>query len=132
MIDAAGGSTQFAQSAESELAAIFPEPLKQLPPEHPVFTAGGLKSPQIKYREYAQKILGSLKDTPRLQVIERDGKVVVFYSREDLSGGLVGAPVDGIVGYTPATATDIMQRIVLYADGGSKAPATTRATTKPK
>ena len=39
----------------------------------------------------------------------------MFYSREDLSGGLVGEPVDGIVGYDPATATAIMRNILLYA-----------------
>jgi hypothetical protein len=131
VVDAAGGSTAFAQSAESELASMFTEPLKQLPPEHPVFTAGGLKAPPIKYREYAQKVLGSLKDVPRLQGIERNGRVVVFYSKEDLTAGLVGQPVDGIVGYTPATATDLMQRIVLYAESSKPHPASAQSSTAP-
>jgi hypothetical protein len=34
-------------------------------------------------------------------------------SREDLSAGLVGEQIDGIVGYTPDTATDIMRNIIL-------------------
>jgi hypothetical protein len=132
VIDAAGGSTQFAQSADAEIAAIFPgQQINQLPPDHAVFTAGGLKSPAIKYREYAQKVLGALKDTPRLQGIDRADRIVLFYSKEDLTGGLVGQPVDGIVGYTPATATDLMQRIVLYADGnGAKAPGATTKSAK--
>jgi len=36
----------------------------------------------------------------------------VIYSREDLSVGLVGQAVDGIVGYSPATATSLMTRIL--------------------
>ena len=32
---------------------------------------------------------------------------------EDLSVGLVGQPVDGIVGYTPAAATVIVRSIVI-------------------
>src|SRR5262249_48919057 len=123
-------STQFSQSADAEIAALFPnEQLTQLPADHAVYTAGGLKPPQIRYREDAQKILGALKDTPRLQGIDRSVRAAMFYRQEDWTGGMVGEPVDGIVGYTPSAATDIMQRIVLYADGRSTAPAA--AATKP-
>ena len=41
-----------------------------------------------------------------------NGKLAVIYSPEDLSGGLVGQPVDGINGYDPATATLLMTRIL--------------------
>ena len=39
----------------------------------------------------------------------------LFYSSDDLSVGLVGNEVDGIRGYTPAVAGEIMSRILLYA-----------------
>ena len=43
----------------------------------------------------------------------------VFYSREDLTAGLVGEQVDGIVGYDPVPqAAQMMANIILYADGG--------------
>ena len=65
------------------------------------------------YRRFARaKIVGKL-NAPRLCAIERGGRVIVYFSREDLSAGLVGQPVDGIVGYDPDTATAIMQNIVL-------------------
>ena len=38
---------------------------------------------------------------PRVRGINVKGRVAVFYSREDLSAGMVGQPVDGITGYTP-------------------------------
>src|SRR5205823_4602572 len=48
VIDAAGGSSAFAQAAEAEIAAIFPgESLKAIPPEHAIFLLGG-KMPPIK------------------------------------------------------------------------------------
>jgi len=39
----------------------------------------------------------------------------VIYSREDLSVGLVGQEIDGVIGYSPATATKLMARILKYA-----------------
>ena len=44
--------------------------------------------------------------------------MAVFFSPEDLTAGLVGQPTDGILGYDPATATDIMRNIVVYAAKG--------------
>ena len=54
------------------------------------------------------------------------GKGRVFLSQEDLSVGLVGQPVDGIVGYVPHQvqipehktrmgASELMTNILLYA-----------------
>ncbi len=45
------------------------------------------------------------------------GRVAVFYSPEDLSAGIVGEQVDGISGYDPASATQIMTNLILYACG---------------
>jgi hypothetical protein len=114
VIDAAGGSTEFAKSAEAELDKLYPGGLKPIPPEHALFTAGGEKSPTIAYRAFAQRTVGTSK-SPRLQGIEQNGRLAVIYSREDLSAGLVGETMDGIIGYTPDTATALMTRIVLYA-----------------
>ena len=72
----------------------------------------------MKFREYAQRAVGSAKD-PKLQAIERDGRYVIIYSREDLSAGLVGQAVDGIIGYDPATATAIMTRLLYYASASA-------------
>jgi hypothetical protein len=58
----------------------------------------------------------------------------VIYSAEDLSTGLVGQQVDGINGYTPACATEIMRRLVLNLSPANapvdpNAPAATAAPT---
>ena len=53
-------------------------------------------------------------------------RVGVFFSRYDIAGGLVGEPVDGVYGYDPQTATDLMAAMLIYAEnGGAAAPAGT-------
>jgi hypothetical protein len=118
VVDAAGGMSEFAQASEDELREMFPEgELKLLPQDHAVFTAGDEPLREFGYRAAAQEaVMGQLR-VPRVQGIEIDGRIGVFYSREDLSVGLVGQPVAGIVGYDPETATAIMQRVLLYAVG---------------
>ena len=64
----------------------------------------------------------------------QNGRPVVFYSREDLTAGMVGEPVDGVMGYTPETATEIARNVVLHAAYAGKPPATqptSQPTAKP-
>ena len=114
VVDAAGGSTPFAQSAELLLNALYPHGLADpLPPTDPIFTR---LDPHldVRYRSYAKAMLGRLT-APEIKAVKVDGRDAVYYSREDLSGGLVGEDIDGVIGYAPATATDIMGGIVLTA-----------------
>ncbi|HTL29408.1 MAG TPA: DUF4159 domain-containing protein [Tepidisphaeraceae bacterium] len=141
IVDSAGGSGDFAQAAEAAFSQLFPAAtLAPLPLTNPIFESITGKNPSITYRPFAQKVLGSLKDVTRLQQIEVNKRPLIIYSREDLSEGLVGQPVDGILGYSPETSTDLMARILLGVSNQkvtappkpvAKAPAT-EATTKPK
>ena len=129
IIDAAGGSGAFAQAAEAELAAMFPaSKLKLLGPGDRAFIVNGDVLKEFRYRPFAQRVVGSLKDAPRVQVLEHAGRPVVYFSREDLSAGLVGQPVDGIVGYHPETASEIMLRLILSVPG-AKGPVSSPTTT---
>jgi hypothetical protein len=59
-------------------------------------------------------------NAPRLRGIEvANGRTGVFYSPEDLSVGLVGMTIDGIYGYDPEDATDLVQNVVMLAMGGA-------------
>jgi hypothetical protein len=121
LVDAAGGSAAFADAADAELKALFPD-LKPaaLPPGHALYAAGATKMEQVAYRPYAQKALAGAAKVPRIQALTIGGRPAVLVSREDLSAGLVGQAVDGIIGYDPKSATDLMTRIVLNT---SAAPA---------
>ncbi|HEX8912530.1 MAG TPA: DUF4159 domain-containing protein, partial [Humisphaera sp.] len=133
LVDAAGGDPDFASSAEKALAATFnADPTSVGPivaPDEPLYTWAGYKVPGFRYREYAQSRLAGKLNVPRVRGIEVGGKLRVFYSREDLSFGLVGQPRDGIIGYAPDTATDVVRNLLLYATFNGKAPP--RPTTGP-
>jgi hypothetical protein len=125
VIDAAGGSSEFAESAEAELRTIFGSDAGKalagpLDIDSPVFDLPKAKIESVNYRDfYKNKVVGKLK-APRLFGIPRGDRVAVFYSREDLSCGMVGQPVDGIAGYSPESATELMRNIALYGAFGER------------
>jgi hypothetical protein len=119
IVDAAGGSTAFAQSIEREFESIFGDEAKALkeplPADHPIY-----KKPlnvDITYRAYAKRnVSGDLRGG-RIRMMQRKGKPAVIYSPDDLSNGLVGAAVDGVLGYEPQTATALMTNTLKVASG---------------
>ena len=124
IIDAAGGSPDFADSVTEELVALFGADARKavrspLSPNHPVYALPELAIPKFEYRNFARSKLGRL-NTPRLAAIEANERVVAFFSRDDISGGLVGQPVDGILGYAPETATELMRNMLVYAQTDGK------------
>jgi hypothetical protein len=125
IIDAAGGSTDFADSAEKALAATFGGQAANfgtiLPPTHEVYTLSGAKIDWFGYRSYCRGKLSGKITVPRIRGLEEGDRVEVFYSAEDLSAGLVGQPTDGIIGYDPDTATNLMRNMVLLSTLGNKA-----------
>jgi hypothetical protein len=122
IVDSAGGSAQFSESIEKEFDAIFGDAAKSLkeplPADHPIYKVTGRLD--IEFRPFARRNLtGDLK-VGRLRMMELNGKPAIIYSPEDLSAGLVGQPVDGIVGYAPQTAWRLMANIIQYAIGESR------------
>lgn len=120
IIDAAGGSSEFNLAIQTELSAMFPDHAASLEtllrPDHPIYAAAGRRLDRVGYRMFTRTILPTSElRTPRLRGIEMDGRLAVVYSQEDLSAGMVGQPVDGIVGYDPATATALMSHVLMYA-----------------
>ena len=136
VVDAAGGDGAFADAAEKELAAIFGGDASAIgpiiaPDERVYEWVAPFKIAKFDYRKYTRGKLSGKLTSPRVRGIERAGKQRVFYSREDLSAGMLGQPCDGILGYEPDTATAIMRNIVLYVayNGRPPRPATAPATT---
>ncbi|HUB27225.1 MAG TPA: DUF4159 domain-containing protein [Tepidisphaeraceae bacterium] len=114
VIDAAGGSAAFAASAEAEVKAMYPDSsLDLLAPESPVFSAGRTLTRAL-YRRLARDRIGETTDF-RLRGYDIGARTAIFFSAEDLSAGLVGEPIDGIYGYQPSTACDLMANLICYA-----------------
>lgn len=117
LIDAAGGNSAFAESATAQLRKMFGQQVPNapaLPLASPIYSTGSKPLGKVDYRAAARQVVGRI-DTPRIKCIRIDGRPAVFFSAEDLSVGLVGDPVGGIVGYTPTSATDIVSHIILWA-----------------
>ena len=120
IIDAAGGSTEFAKAAERELVTMFGDPAtaglsQPLTRDNPIYRLPEHPITRFDYRKWSRTRLGESNKDPRVCGIVLNNRTAIYYSREDLSAGLVGEPVDGIYGYTPAIATDMMRNILLYA-----------------
>jgi hypothetical protein len=120
IIDAAGGAGPFANSAQTELTAIFGDAAttglqKPLPQSSPVYHLPNADIQAVTFRNFAKKNLVGRLNVPRIFGIDSGSRIAVFYSAEDLSAGLVGEDVDGILGYTPQSATELMRNLVLYA-----------------
>ncbi len=98
------------------MTAIFPNnklPQTPLPLTSSVFS-GQPKLDRVNYRAFARKIIGNLH-APRIRAIDINGRPAVFFSAEDMSVGMVGMQIDGIYGYDPASATALMEKLVLFA-----------------
>ena len=131
IIDAAGGSSDFAESIEQELNTMFGADAAKglaspLPAGDPML--GDYKKAKHLYRYYCTNLLvGSLRE-PRVRAITVGGRPAIFYSKEDLTGGLVGEQVDGVLGYQPTAATEIMTALVMT---GLKPPTVNPAPVPP-
>jgi hypothetical protein len=124
VVDACGGSEAFGQSMHEQLESLLPgSHLQPLPVTDEAFTSA-FPMRTVAYRHFARSRIADL-ETPRLEGIQIKHRTAVYFSGEDLSVGLVGQQVDGIVGYTPGTALNIMVNIAV-----SVAPAQVRETAK--
>mgnify|MGYP005839644419 CR=1 FL=1 len=138
LIDSAGGSAEFANSAEALIGKLIAggkleriELADALLGQPPVVGAAPVQEADaaaatipattsattraasfIEYRRFARSRVGAMNDV-RLKGVRFSKRWAIVYSPEDLSVGLVGHRVDGIYGYAPATATELMRRIVV-------------------
>jgi len=128
VIDAAGGPelrrdpathfnmvAGFAAAAERAIEDIFGAgSLRRLSSTSRVYKLPGMEIAKVGYRLKARKRFGGSGE-PNLRAVLVDGRPGVIYSREDLTGGLLGCTAFTVDGYTPASAFQLMRNIVLSA-----------------
>ncbi|HEX8339557.1 MAG TPA: DUF4159 domain-containing protein [Tepidisphaeraceae bacterium] len=118
VIDACGGVGEFDAAVQSEMTKIFPSEAGQITSTLPKEFAVYAEKLEPKYRVFSLTKLGADATKFRLRGIKVADKLGVLYSSEDLSTGLVGMHVDGIVGYDPDVATELMRRVVKLKQAG--------------
>lgn len=116
LVDAAGGNIEFAGKLEQQIATLFGQPLETLPSDAPFYQLGG-KPLNCVYRYYATNFMSDTS-APHLKSIKIKNRLAVIFSAEDLTVGLVGQGMDGIIGYAPETAVEIVRRAVLMTSAG--------------
>lgn len=113
-IDAAGGSTRFADAVREQFGRLFADkPMVDLEPTEPVFTAP-YDLTKAQYRSYFTATSG-VTTKPTLQAIVINKRPAVLFSPVDISTGLVGQSVDGVSGYAPAYAQRLVANVLSQA-----------------
>ena len=132
MLDAAGGSKAFGESAEVLLRSMFGRrAVRRLARMAPIYHVEGTKLNSVRYRRKARVDRG-LRKVPNLRGVELKGRFAVIFSKEDVTGGLVGCPAYNCVGYEPDSCFEIMRNVIIYGSGGKSgkpggSPAARRA-----
>ncbi|HQL72956.1 MAG: F5/8 type C domain protein [Planctomycetes bacterium ADurb.Bin126] len=120
LIDAAGGDAEFAASAEAILLEMFgPRSLRLHARSAPPLKLDGYAIENVAYTHRARKRLGNVRE-PLLRSIIVNDRPAVFFSREDLTAGLVGYPSSTVDGYAPESAYEIVRNIILHAAGNKQ------------
>ena len=120
IVDAAGGDATFAETAQTALSMAFKDSEKAmataLPMDAPIYSTIK-KLTAVGYRRWATRLSVGNAKVGRIKAIPQGNRLAVFFSGEDLSTGLVGEPVDGVIGYEPNSATDLMLNMIAYGAG---------------
>ncbi|MBI5725118.1 MAG: DUF4159 domain-containing protein [Planctomycetes bacterium] len=125
VVDAAGGSQQFAESAEKLLGEIFGGKIETLDAKNELYNLPQYKIDKFAYSRTARIRLGisGPNPKPKLTAISVSGRAGVIFSREDLTEALLGCQPAGCCGYAPETAWQIMRNILIAASDAPKSAA---------
>jgi hypothetical protein len=118
LIDAAGGSTEFANSASKMLGEMFgPSSLQRLKPDAAIYNLSEMKIDAVRYtrRAAAMELTVSTTGPPYIRGITIDGRVAVMFSDVDITTGLLGIEAFECAGYRPKSAFEIARNVLLYA-----------------
>ncbi len=110
LVETCGGRGEFAAAVESALARRLgsdPLPLAAVADLPEGVDAASLR--RVAYRSSTAREEGAAFAAARMRAIVKDGRIVVLASREDLSLALLGRPREGVHGYAPATAIDLLE-----------------------
>ena len=115
VIDAAGGSRPFADSARKMLGEMYgPAGLVVLGPDSPIYKLKGYEIKRRRYRPRARARMGD-DGPPPIRAVIVGGRAGVIFSRADITAGLVGFTSFTVDGYEPQSAYELMRNILMLA-----------------
>jgi len=116
IVDAAGGSRDFAAAVEKQLLTIVPAGLVRPVASH-VACKGPEEIDQVVYRRDYAMALGKDRHEPRLRGLLIGERLAIIFSGDDLTGGLCGYPAYNLRGYSSETSVAVMTNLVCHAAG---------------
>jgi hypothetical protein len=117
LVEAAGGSRAFDESAQKQLQGLFGQGmLRPLVPSHRLFKA--LESAErVTFRTDFATTLGDRRNDPRVQAAIVGDTVGILYFPDDLTLGLLGANVHSLRGYSHQSAVDLATNAIWLLSG---------------
>ncbi|MFP4053909.1 MAG: DUF4159 domain-containing protein [Phycisphaerae bacterium] len=116
VIDAAGGDETFAKSVEEDILPLLPNGwLSRIPSKHKLYADGPETVTKVRYRRATIRRLQEQSTQPRVKMLQVGERIAVYYSREDLTAGLVGYAHYGVDGYQPASARAVYTNVLHHA-----------------
>lgn len=113
LVDAAGGDAEFAKSAEAIFLKICDQAaLKTLASMADLYRVKGFEIDKARYRHEPS-------GAPRLRVLTAKDRMAVYFSRDDITSGLLGVMCHTITGYAPETSVALLRNLVILASGES-------------
>jgi hypothetical protein len=130
IVEAAGGSKDFAAAAHREVFPLLPGVMPR-PLDPALALAGAWPVDAIAWRRDFSAALGPARRELRLQGLHLDGRPAVIFSAEDLTAGLLDVAGCQIRGYSPATARAIMTNLLVNLQPQPSSQAASQPTTSP-
>jgi len=116
ILEAAGGSEQFASSARRLLSKLVPDgELRRLTIEQ--LNCGPEPIERVRYRPDFAAALGPARSIPRIKGLWWDGRLAAVFSPDDLTAALVGYPGYELCGYAPETAVSVATNLLCRLSG---------------
>ena len=112
IINSVGGDKVFAKEAKEYIYQMFGEELFPVSVAAKVFTGAGHEVGKLRYRRASNKRLGAQRG-PLLEGVTINGRLAVYFSREDLVAGLMGFASGTVDGYRPKEAYNIVRNILI-------------------
>jgi len=117
LVEAAGGSRAFDESAQKQLQGLFGQGLlRPLVPSHRLFRILE-NTEKVMFRANFATTLGDRRNDPRVQAAIVDNTVGILYFPEDLTMGLLGANVYNLRGYSHQSAIDLATNAIWLLSG---------------
>lgn len=112
LVETPGGRGEFTAAVEAELSRRLGSPPRPIAGGEPPGGVDAAAFRRVAFRSTTAREEGAASAASRVRAISIGGRIGVLSSREDLSTAWLARPREGLHGYAPAAAIDLLEQIV--------------------